>query len=439
MRIAINGFGRIGRSVLRALLERGVFHHCDIESDIQLVAINDLADWASLLHLLKYDTTHGRLTDIGYTASIVNELDSESDNEPDNELGSGSDGAFDKSNNKIDNKTGNTIGNKTNDKTNKQYLLIEPFLSSSNSSSSQISNHLSSSQPLPSFLSEPSSLSKQAVQSACKPIKIQLLNESDPINLPWQDMEVDVVLECSGHFRSYAGANKHRQAGAKQVIIGAAPFDTVDECIVIGVNDHLLTRQLGIISSVSCTTQALVPLLATLDKAFSVKSVMMTEIHAVTADQNVLDQAHRDLCRARASGYNIIPTTSSSIAATERVLPTLKGKIGGYSIRVPTMDVAAIDVTFTFNKTVHIDEVKQLLRSAVSVALDNNLVSLASIMGYTDEPLVSSDFIHRSESLIVDEKQLMQVGEQIKVFAWYDNEWGYANRLVDMCLILQSR
>ncbi len=408
MRIAINGFGRIGRSVLRALLERGVFYR----SDIQLVAINDLADSASLLHLLKYDTTHGRLTDIGYTASIVDEFDSESD--------------------KFNNKT----ADKAKDKNNEQCLLIESFLSSSNSSSNQISNRLSSSQSFPSCLSEQSSPSKQAVQSTFKPIKIQLLNESDPINLPWQEMEVDVVLECSGHFRSYAGANKHRQAGAKQVIIGAAPFDMVDESIVIGVNDHLLTRQLGIISSVSCTTQALVPLLATLDKAFSVKSAMMTEIHAVTTDQNVLDQAHRDLRRARAAGYNIIPTTSSSIAATERVLPKLKGKINGYSIRVPTMDVAAIDVTCTFNKTVAIEDVKQLLRSAVSLTVDNHLVG---IMGYTDEPLVSSDFIHRSESLIIDEGQLMQVGEQIKVFAWYDNEWGYANRLVDMCVILQSR
>lgn len=241
-----------------------------------------------------------------------------------------------------------------------------------------------------------------------------------------------MVLECTGHFRSYEQAQLHIVAGAQQVIIGAAPFDDVDACIVMGVNTDELTRELPIISSVSCTTQALVPLIATLDTAFGVKSAMMTEIHAVTADQTVLDQAHRDPRRARASGYNIIPTTSSSIAATERVLPAMVGKINGHSIRVPTIDVAAIDVTFVFDTPdVSVEAVREALKSA-------SQAHLLDIMAYTDEPLVSSDFIHQTESLIIDGQQLMQVGSQYKVFAWYDNEWGYANRLLDMCLHLAS-
>ncbi|MEJ6070658.1 erythrose-4-phosphate dehydrogenase, partial [Psychrobacter sp. 16-Bac2893] len=165
---------------------------------------------------------------------------------------------------------------------------------------------------------------------------------------------------------------------------------------------------------------------------FGVESAMMTEIHAVTADQTVLDQAHRDLRRARASGYNIIPTTSSSIAATERVLPNMVGKINGHSIRVPTIDVAAIDVTFVFETpSVSIEAIRDVLKSA-------SQAHLATIMDYTEEPLVSSDFIHQTESLIIDGQQLMQVGNQYKVFAWYDNEWGYANRMLDMCLHLAS-
>lgn len=261
---------------------------------------------------------------------------------------------------------------------------------------------------------------------------IRLLSRDDPKDLPWQDLNIDVVLECTGHFRSYEQAYRHIEAGAQQVIIGAAPFDDVEACIVMGVNSEQLTQELPIISSVSCTTQALVPLIATLDSAFGVKSAMMTEIHAVTADQTVLDQAHRDLRRARASGHNIIPTTSSSIAATERVLPTMIGKINGHSIRVPTIDVAAIDVTFIFDdEQVTIEAIRAALKAA-------SQEQLLGIMAYTDEPLVSSDFIHQPESLIIDGQQLMQVGNQYKVFAWYDNEWGYANRLLDMCLHLAA-
>lgn len=344
LRIAINGFGRIGRNVLRALLERFEV----LGRAIHVVAINDLASADILLHLLKFDSTHGRLSRLGVSAEVLD------------------------------------------DNNNIQLCLTK--------------NNL----------------------TYC----IKMLSEADPKNLPWRTLGIDVVLECTGHFRSYEQAQLHIAAGAQQVIIGAAPFDNVDACIVMGVNTAELTRKLPIISSVSCTTQALVPLIDTLDKAFGVRSAMMTEIHAVTADQTVLDQAHRDPRRARASGYNIIPTTSSSIAATERVLPAMVGKINGHSIRVPTIDVAAIDVTFVFDTPdVSVDAIREKLRAA-------SLGDLINIMAYTDEPLVSSDFIHQPESLIIDGQQLMQVGEQYKVFAWYDNEWGYANRLLDMCLHL---
>ena len=365
LRVAINGFGRIGRNVLRALLERFEV----LGRAIHVVAINDLAEADILLHLLKFDSTHGRLSRLGVSAEmVVSSVDVDvDDNDNDND-------------------------NVDADARKTQLCLTK--------------NNL----------------------TYC----INMLSEPDPKNLPWQELGVDVVLECTGHFRSYEQAQQHIEAGAQQVIIGAAPFDDVDACIVMGVNTDELTRELPIISSVSCTTQALVPLIATLDKAFGVKSAMMTEIHAVTADQTVLDQAHRDPRRARASGYNIIPTTSSSIAATERVLPSMIGKINGHSIRVPTIDVAAIDVTFVFDKSnVSIEDVGEVLK----LASQNNLLD---IMAYTDEPLVSSDFIHQTESLIIDGQQLMKVGEQYKVFAWYDNEWGYANRLLDMCLHLAS-
>lgn len=350
LRVAINGFGRIGRNVLRALLERFEV----LGRAIHVVAINDLGSPDILLHLLKFDSTHGRLSRLGVSAEVIET--------------------------RVDN------GSKT------QLCLTK--------------NNL----------------------TYC----INMLSEPDPKNLPWQALGVDVVLECTGHFRSYEQASMHTEAGAQQVIIGAAPFDDVDACIVMGVNTDMLTRALPIISSVSCTTQALVPLIDTLDKAFGVKSAMMTEIHAVTADQTVLDQAHRDPRRARASGYNIIPTTSSSIAATEHVLPAMTGKINGHSIRVPTIDVAAIDVTFVFDTAdVSVETVGEVLKSASQAHLQD-------IMAYTDEPLVSSDFIHQTESLIIDGQQLMRVGDQYKVFAWYDNEWGYANRLLDMCLHLAS-
>lgn len=333
-RVAINGFGRIGRNVLRAWFENPKPFHFEI------VAINDVADVETLVHLFKYDTTHGRFD------GVVNIL-----------------------------QEGEDI-----------FLCID------------------------------------ACQ--CK-LKVQVLQQADPEQLPWQKLNIDLVLECSGLFRSRAAATRHITAGAKRVIIGAAPFDTVDAAIVYGVNHHDVKSTDQIISGVSCTTQALVPLVKIIDDAFGIDTAMMTEIHAVTADQCVLDHAHRDLRRARAAGHNIIPTTSSALGALKQVMPKMENRIDGYSIRVPTINVAAIDLTFIAQSAISTQAINDKMIAAAQY-------DYAEIMSVTNEYLVSSDFNHSPYSLVVDLTQTMVVGRQAKVYAWYDNEWGYANRLLDL-------
>ena len=334
-RVAINGFGRIGRNVLRAWFENPKSFHFEI------VAINDIADVETLVHLFKYDTTHGRFDG---AVNIVQE-------------------------------------------NGQLYMLID---------------------------------ARQIKQ------KVQILRQANPELLPWEALNIDVVLECTGLFRSRTAATQHITAGAKRVIIGAAPFDTVDAAIVYGVNHHDVKASDQIISGVSCTTQALVPLVKIIDDAFGIDSALMTEIHAVTADQSVLDHAHRDLRRARASGQNIIPTTSSALGALKQVMPKMENRIDGFSIRVPTINVAAIDLTFVAQAPVTAHLINQTL-------IQSAKYDYAEIMSVTDEQLVSSDFNHSPYSLIVDLTQTMAVGQQAKVFAWYDNEWGYANRLLDLC------
>ena len=334
-RVAINGFGRIGRNVLRAWFENPKDFHFDI------VAINDVAEVETLVHLFKYDTTHGRFK-------------------------------------------------------GKVEVLLE---------NEQIFLHIS---------------------AGLAQLKVQVFDQPQPEQLPWKDLKVDVVLECTGLFRSREAATRHITAGAKRVLVGAAPFDSVDAAIVYGVNHHEVKDTDQIISSVSCTTQALVPLVKIIDDAFGIETALMTEIHAVTADQSVLDHAHRDLRRARASGQNIIPTTSSALGALKRVMPKMEDRIDGYSIRVPTINVAAIDLTFVAQSHVTRHKINELL-------IKSARHDYAEIMDVTDEPLVSSDFNHSPYSLIVDLSQTMVVGHQAKVLAWYDNEWGYANRLLDLC------
>ena len=340
-RIAINGFGRIGRNVLRAWFENPK------QFQFEIVAINDIADVQTLAHLFKYDTTHGR-----FSGQVEIQIEDE-----------------------------------------------QIFLN---------------------------------IQSNQRQLKLQVFKQVQPELLPWAALKIDVVLECTGLFRSRADATRHIQAGAKRVIIGAAPFDSVDAAIVYGVNHAEVKATDQIISSVSCTTQALVPLVKIIDDAFGIETALMTEIHAVTADQSVLDHAHRDLRRARASGQNIIPTTSSALGALKQVMPKMENRIDGYSIRVPTINVAAIDLTFISQSPITVQKVNEVLTKAAKF-------HYAQIMQVTDEDLVSSDFNHSPYSLIVDLTQTMVVGHQAKVFAWYDNEWGYANRLLDLCESFDSK
>jgi glyceraldehyde-3-phosphate dehydrogenase type I len=333
LRVAINGYGRIGRNVLRAWFEAGT------PPELEFVAINDLGKPEALAHLTRYDSSHGRF------AQAV-------------EL----------------------IGNDL---------------------------HIAGK-------------------------RIRIFNEPRPELLSWAALDVDVVLECTGQFRARLDAARHLVAGAKKVIIGAAPFDNVDATVVYGVNHQSLKDQHHIISSVSCTTHALVPLVKILNEAFGVESGLMTEIHAMTSDQVVLDHTHRDLRRGRAAGQNIIPTTSSSIGALRRVLPDMADRIDGYSIRVPTLNVAAVDFNFVAQRAISVAAINDLFRHMAAG-------DYREILAYCAEPLVSSDFNHSPYSLIFDATQTRVVGQQAKVLVWYDNEWGYAHRLLDLCSYLSKR
>lgn len=330
LRVAINGFGRIGRHVLRALIEAGERH------PLQIVAINDLGEPEALLHLLRYDTTHGR-----FPGDVVLE---------DRILRVGSQ-------------------------------------------------------------------------------RIALSAESHPEKLPWRHLAVDVVLECTGQFRAHAQAARHLEAGAGRVIIGAAPFDSADAIIVHGVNDADLRPEHRVISAASCTSHALCPLLQAFEQMTGIESALMTEIHAYTSDQVLLDHVHRDPRRGRAGAQNMIPTTSSALGVARKIFPALADKLGGYSLRVPTVNVAAIDLTVQMSRPLTVDLLHAGLRK---YAVGNG----QGWMALNEEPLVSADFNHRTESLILDLTQTEVVGNQVKVFAWYDNEWGYANRLLDLCSAL---
>lgn len=331
LRIAINGYGRIGRTMVRALYQ-GRAHGCN--RDIQLVAINDLGTPESILHLTKYDTTHGRFH------TPVTLLD-------DNRL--------------------------------------------------QVNGD-----------------------------QILLLQIEDPAQCPWAELKIDVVLECTGLFRSRAAASQHRQAGARRVVMGAVAFDDVDATIVYGVNHEDLKPEHKIISAASCTTHCIAPLLQILDSTFGVKQAFMTEIHSYTSDQVLLDHVHRDVRRGRAGAQNLIPTTSSSIGAVQKVLPRLHGKIAGYSMRVPTINVAAVDLTLVLERPA---EKAYFIHDLLRTASDG---VWKGIVGYCDEPLVSADFLGRTESAIYDETQTLVSNHMIKLVAWYDNETGYAHRLLDL-------
>lgn len=331
IRVAINGYGRIGRNMLRALYEH-LQQGCNRK--VQLVAINDLGSPESLLHLTRYDTTHGRF--------------------------------------------------------NTPVTLVQDTVLQVNGDS------------------------------------IVLLQIEDPAQCPWGELDIDVVLECTGVYRSHADASRHLAAGAKRVIMGAVAFDEADATIVYGVNQQELQPQHQVISNASCTTHCIAPLLQVMDAAFGVKQAFMTEIHSYTSDQVLLDHVHRDLRRARAGAQNLIPTTSSSIGAVQKVLPQLAGKIEGYSMRVPTLNVAAVDLTLMLEQPVaSVESIHSVMREA-------SAGRLKGILGYCHEPLVSTDFLHRTESAIYDETQTIVTNGMVKIVAWYDNETGYAHRLLDL-------
>ncbi len=332
--VAINGYGRIGRSFVRALAEREA---AGGRPPFRLVAINDPGRAEDLLYLTRYDTTHGRLA-----APVTLE-----------------DGCL-------------RIGGQAP----------------------------------------------------------RLFSETRPEDLPWGELGVDLVLECSGHFRGHADAGRHLSAGAGRVIIGAVPFDRADQTIVYGVNHRDLDRGSRVLSAASCTTHCVAPLLAALDREFGVRQALMKEIHAYTSDQTLLDHVHRDPRRGRAGAQNIIPTTSSAIKAVQAVLPALAGRIDGHSIRVPTLNVAMVELTLLLERTPTPGDLNPWLRGLSQ--------EQPELIGYNDEPLVSVDFNHRPESAVIDATQTRVQGDMVQVVAWYDNEWGYANRLLDWVTSLAS-
>lgn len=321
MKIAINGFGRIGRMTLRALQNK---------PNIEVVAVNDLTDVKTLAHLLKYDTAHGR------------------------------------------------------------------------------------------FPGEVSS-DEGAIIVNGKPIL--MLSERDPEKLPWKDLGIDVVIESTGRFTDKSAAQAHINAGAKKVLI-TAPATGGVKTIVHGVNNEIVSEDL-IYSTASCTTGSIAPILYILDKEFGVESGYMITIHAFTADQNLQDAPHKDLRRARAASYSIIPTTTGAAKAIGDVLPNLKGKLDGYSYRVPVIDASIVDLSINLKKEVSVGDLNSLLKS-----YSEN--SLKGILEYTEEQFVSSDILGNTHSSIVDGSLTKAIGKLVKVVAWYDNEVGISNRIAEL-------
>ncbi len=335
VKVGINGFGRIGRLAYRAALESAA------GKDLDVVAVNDIADAKSMAHLLKYDSVHGR------AAADVAAKDDQ--------------------------------------------LIVNG-----------------------------------------KSIKV--LSEKDPAKLPWRDLGVQLVIESTGLFTSREKAQLHLQAGAKKVII-SAPAKNEDITVVLGVNEDLYDQaKHHIISNASCTTNCLAPVCKVLLDSFGIKRGLMTTIHAYTNDQKVQDLVHKDLRRARAAGESMIPTTTGAAKAVALVLPALKGKMHGFAMRVPTVNVSVVDLVVDVEKNVTVEEVNAAFKAASEKG------RLAPYLEYTEEPLVSKDFNHSSKSSIVDGLCTMVMdGQMLKVIAWYDNEWGYSNRLVELSAMVGKK
>ncbi len=331
--VAINGFGRIGRNILRALYESGR------TGDIRVVAINDLGDAATNAHLLQYDTVHGRF---GHEVSVDGDA-----------------------------------------------LVVDGE-------------------------------------------RIRVLAERDPAKLPWGELGVDVVHECTGLFTSKAKAGAHLGGGAKKVIISAPGGKDVDATIVFGVNDHVLKASDTVISNASCTTNCLAPLVKPLHDEIGVVAGLMTTVHAYTNDQVLSDVYHTDLRRARSATQSMIPTKTGAAAAVGLVLPELDGKLDGFAVRVPTINVSLVDLTVETARETSVEEIHSVMKTASEGALKG-------ILGYNDRPLVSIDFNHTTVSSTYDASMTRVVnGHTVKVCAWYDNEWAFSNRMLDTTLALMN-
>ena len=261
--------------------------------------------------------------------------------------------------------------------------------------------------------------------------RIPVFSERNPEEIPWGQLDTDVVVESTGIFRTREKAAMHLTAGAKKVVISAPASGEVDATVVLGVNDSVLTGDEQIISNASCTTNCLAPMVKVLDDAFGVKKGLMTTIHAYTSDQNIQDAPHSDMRRARAAAVSIIPTSTGAAKAVGLVLPHLSGKLDGYALRVPTPDGSVTDLTVEIGSDTTAEEVNALFKTAAEGELDG-------VLEYSDEPLVSIDIIHNPHSCIFDSGMTKVMGNMVKIVGWYDNEWGYSNRTVDMIKRLMS-
>ena len=255
--------------------------------------------------------------------------------------------------------------------------------------------------------------------------EIRVLYESNPEKLPWKELEVDIALECSGFFKDRGGAEMHLKAGAKKVLI-SAPAKNPDVTVVRGVNEEDYSKEMhSIVSNASCTTNCVAPVAKVLNDEYGIENGFMSTIHAYTTTQNILDKSHKDLRRARAAAVSIIPTTTGATKALGDVIPALKGKLDGMAFRVPTPDVSLIDLVVNLKKKASVDDLNNSLKSA-------SVGAMKGILGYSDEPLVSADYVHCPYSAVVDSLETRSMGEMVKVVAWYDNEWGYVCRLIEV-------
>ena len=331
VRVSINGFGRIGRNILRAIIESG-------RDDIKVVAINDLGPIETNAHLLRYDTVHGR-----FPAAVK--------------------------------------------------------------------------------------VSGDNIDVGKGPIKVTSIR--DPKDLPLKELEVDIAMECTGIFASREKASMHLEAGAKRVLV-SAPASGADLTVVYGVNHNKLTKDHLVVSNASCTTNCLAPIAMVINQGVGISQGFMTTIHSYTGDQPTLDTMHSDMYRARAAAGNMIPTSTGAAKAVGLVLPELNGKLDGVSMRVPTQNVSVVDFKFNAGKSTSVEEINNLIKKA-----SNN--ELKNILGYTDEPLVSSDFNHDSRSSIfhMDQTKVMD-GSFVRVLSWYDNEWGFSNRMSDTAVAISK-